>query len=323
MPNRSRKLSWLILAGGLVLLGIGWLKRYDLYDWWRLRNYQPPARIEQLAKETTMTDEGRRLFYVHHPQLNDATTFNQNCTVNEQSIILGCYVANGGIFIFDVDDPRLAGVQEVTAAHEMLHASYDRLSASERQHIDKLTAQVFEQLTDQRIKETLSAYRDRDESIVPNELHSILATEVVELPSELEDYYSRYFHNRQAVVAFSKAYEAAFQERKNKVADYDRQLQSIKREIDSKEATLAELGSEITSERQRLDALLAARRYEEYNAGVPPFNAQVDSYNRLVNQIRSLIDRYNQLVAERNAIALEENELIKAIDSRPDTIPSQ
>lgn len=323
MPNKSRKLSWLILLALLISLSVAWAKRYDLLDWWRLRNYVPPARIVQLANDTTMTDEGRKLFYVNHPELNDELAFNQNCTISEQSIVLGCYISGQGIYLFDVTDERLTGVQQVTAAHEMLHAAYERLSGSERKRIDTLTQQFFEQLQDVRIQDTVTSYRNRDPSVVPNELHSILATEVVELPAELEAYYSRYFTDRKAVVAFSKAYEAAFQERKDKVAVYDKQLAVLKQEIESDELNLAGLGEDIKLERQRLDALLAAKRFEEYNAGVPPFNAKVDHYNNLVNQIRTLIDRFNRLVAERNSVALEENELIKAIDSRPDTIPNE
>ena len=321
MQRSSRRFFPLLaLLGFGLVLSLGWLQRYAILDWWRLRNYDPPARIVQLADETRMSEEGRHLFYVHHPELNDRVAFNENCTIDEESIVLGCYVAGEGIYLFDVSDPRLAGVHQVTAAHEMLHAAYSRLSHRERKHIDELTASFYRTLADDRIRKTIAAYEKRDPSVIANELHSILATEVETLTPELEDYYRRYFTDRTAVVAYSKAYEAAFQERKDKVAAYDAELDALKAEIELKDASLETMSAELNTERERLDGLLAQQEYEAYNAGVNSFNARVRTYNATVNQVRSLIDRYNRLVAERNAVALEENELVKAIDSRPSTI---
>jgi hypothetical protein len=36
-------------------------------DWWKLRGYTPPAQIQKLANEDTMTDKAKHLFYVNHP----------------------------------------------------------------------------------------------------------------------------------------------------------------------------------------------------------------------------------------------------------------
>ena len=307
----------------LLIVLVGWTQRFEINDWWRLRGYDPPARIVQLADQTAMTDLGRKLFYVNHPELNDKQTFNDNCTISEQSIVLGCYVNSQGIYLYDVTDERLLGVHQVTAAHEMLHAAYDRLGMDEKTRVDKLTQEVFEQLNDARLNATIQAYRDRDPSVIPNELHSILATEVETLPTELEDYYKQYFTDRQTVVRYSRQYEAAFQERKDKIAAFDAQLAAIRQEIETNEAELTSLSAQISADRAELDALLAARDYQRYNSRVPGFNQKVRNYNATVNEIRAAIDTHNQLVIDRNAVALEENELVEAIDSRPDTIPTE
>jgi hypothetical protein len=306
-----------------MIVVIGWTQRYNLQDWWRLRGYTPPAAIAKLADDTSMTDYGRKLFYVNHPELDEAADFNQKCSASEQSIVLGCYVNNQGIYLYNVQDERLAGVHQVTAAHEMLHAAYERLDGPEKARIDQLTADVLAASTDARLKETIDAYRQRDASVVPNELHSIVGTEVASVPTELETYYKKYFKDRQVVVSYSDRYESAFQERKDKVTQYDQQLKALKAEIDRLEASLDTQAKSLTSQRAELEALADAKRYEEYNARVPGFNNGVKSYNASVTSIRTKIERYNQLVNERNAIALEENELVQAIDSRPDTIPTQ
>jgi hypothetical protein len=171
-----------------------------------------------------MTPGARRLFYVYRPVLEDKGSFNQHCSNSEQTIVLGCYIEHQGIYLYNISDQRLNGVIEVTAAHEMLHGAYDRLSDKERQRIDGLTAGVAASLTDERIKSTVENYRKKDPSVVPNELHSILATEVRNLPPDLEAYYGRYFTNRKAIVDLADQYKQAFTEREDHVKSIDAQL---------------------------------------------------------------------------------------------------
>jgi Spy/CpxP family protein refolding chaperone len=301
-----------------------WSQRQAIYDWTRLRNYQPSADVVGLADAAGMTDKARRLFYISHPQIiGDKPTFQSHCTDSEKTIVLGCYINRNGIYLYNVTDTRLNGVKEVTAAHEMLHAAYDRLTPEERQRIDNLTTDVFRNLKDERLQKTIESYRQKDPSVVPNELHSILGTEVGILPKDLEDYYAQYFQSRLNLVKLSETYEKAFTEREDKVASYDKQLQQLKQTIETNQAALNSKQQAIESERAQLDSLLKAKRYDEYNALVPDYNAKVRSYNSIVNETQALIDQYNQLVKERNAIVLEEKELFKAIDSRPTTIPSK
>lgn len=308
--------SGLFLVGVLVALLVAFGQRQAIYDWWRLRGYEPPARIVALADATTMTDYGRKLFYVNRPQLDDEAAFNEHCQATEQSIILGCYISRTGIYLFDVEDPRLDGVEEVTAAHEMLHAAYERLDGEEKARVNSLLERAFAEIMDERIVKTMEAYRKRDPTIVSNELHSILATEVRDLTPELEEYYKQYFTDRLKVVFFSEQYEQAFTERKNQVARYDTQLAALKQQIEAAENDLSARSGAISAERARLDALLAADQTEQYNAAVPGFNAQIRQYNALIASTRQLIDRFNEIVAARNAIAVEQQELVEALDSR-------
>ena len=72
--------------------------------------------------------------------------------------MLGCYHSNqDGIFLYNVQDARLAGVQQVTAAHEMLHAAYDRLSTKDKNYVDGLLMDYLqERPQDQRIIDTMN-----------------------------------------------------------------------------------------------------------------------------------------------------------------------
>ncbi len=308
----------LVVAAPLVI----WTQRWNIYDTLRLRGYQPPAQIAQLATDTSLNDGSRRLFYVYHPELEQKQAFNDNCKSAEKTIVLGCYVSGRGIYLYSVTDERLNGVVQVTAAHETLHAAYERLDGREKQRVKGLIDDAYAKLTDQRIKDTIEDYRQNGADIT-NELHSILGTEVRSLPAELEQYYSRYFTNRLKIVEYSEKYEQAFTERKNRIADADRQLEALKQQINAGEASLGALSQELKNERARLDKLLASKDYAAYNAAVPGFNSRVNAYNAQVGQVRRLIDQFNALVAERNSIAAEENDLYKAIDSRPDTLKTQ
>lgn len=295
----------------LVLLGVmlfAWVNRQDIYDWSRLRRYDPPDEIAQLAFDTTMSNEARRLFYIYHPELNDREAFSHNCSgFGEQTIVLGCYVSMKGIYLFDVDDQRLEGVEQVTAAHEMLHVAYERLSQRERGKVDKMTAEAFKSVTDERIKRTVENYRQRDPSVVPNELHSILATEVRNLTPDLENYYRRYFTNRLAVVGFSEDYEGVLTARRNKATTLELQISSLKTDIEQLEQSL-------TAERE---ALRADRAEVDSQQEAAAYNQRVASYNNDVQTLNAQINKYNRLVEEYRDIALETKELYQALDSRP------
>jgi ACT domain-containing protein len=307
----SLVISLLVLSGSIW----GITHRQAILDYFALRNYSPDQQIVSLADRTTMQDDTRRIFYVNHPELNDKVNFRTNCPSTEASIVLGCYIENKGIFLLKVTDERLAGVTEVTAAHEALHAEYDRLSKSERERVDTMTSEAYSNVTNERIKKTVEQYRTKDASIVPNELHSIIATEVRDLPAELESYYSQYFKDRKAVVAFSEMYEKTFVSLTTQVEEYDSQLSAIKAEIDSNQVEIEGMDSEIEQQKQQLDAWVESDRTAEYNNAVPGYNARVNAYNALINRTRNLIAQYNDIVSKRNDIATTEKELVEAINS--------
>lgn len=323
MASRKKLIGSLLGVAVIIIAPIvAWTQRWNIHDAIRLRNYQPSAQIVQLATDTTLNDKTRRLFYVYHPGLEDKLSFNDNCKTSEKTIVLGCYVSGTGIYLYNVTDARLNGIIQVTAAHETLHAAYERLSGGDKAYVDQLVADAYAKITEQRIKDTIEDYR-KNGADTANELHSILGTEVRSLPPELEQYYTRYFTNRLKVVEYSEKYEQAFTERKQKVIEADQRLKDLKQQIESSQANLDTLGQQLQSERARLDSLLANKDNAAYNAGVPGFNTRVNNYNAQVGRIRGLIDQYNTLVNERNTLATEESDLVKAIDSRPNTLESQ
>lgn len=307
----------------LAIIGVSLLlffRQDDVIDWYLLRDYEPSSEIRRLAEDTTMTELGQRYFYVYDPQLLSRETFRQNCTVAEKSIILGCYVSRSSIYIFDVTEERLSGVRQVTAAHEMLHVAYERLSSAEQERIDALNLELFDSLEDDRVKQTVESYRERDPAIVANELHSILPTEVRQLNPELEEYYAQYFENRLQVVEYSENYASVFESARSEVQRIDDQLQNDLATIKQLQTQLEADAAALERQREQLAQLLEDDQTEAYNNGIREFNRGVQAYNADVARLGDLIDRYNRLVAERNDAALAHEALVDSIDSGPATV---
>ena len=291
----------------------------DIADWFKLRNYTPPAAVKAFTIADTMTPHAVHLFYINHPVVeSNVSTFRANCSIAEQTIVLGCYKGNEyGIEIYNVKDPRLNGVQQVTAAHEMLHAAYDRLSTKDRDSVDAMLQNYYQHdLTDQRIKDTINAYKKTEPNDVVNEMHSVFGTEVANLPAPLEQYYKQYFTNRAQVTNFAASYEGEFTKRKSQIDADDQQLSIMKTQINSEESSLqAQLAG--------LQADRASVENSDSQTVVNAYNSRVNAYNAGVRKLQSDITTYNALVVARNVIAAELDSLQSSLDTRLTTQTAQ
>lgn len=312
----------LTAAAMLVLLAFPFVIYFNaqaLSDWWQLRGYTPPATVASLATQDTMTPNARHIFYVNHPDIeSNASQFRTDCGETEKTIILGCYHSNqSGIFVYNVQDPRLAGIQQVTAAHEMLHAAYDRLSSKDKNYVDGLLQDYFNNdLKDPRIIDTMNAYKQSEPNDVVNEMHSVFGTEIADLPAPLEAYYNRYFTNRHAITDFAAAYQGEFTNREDQIKADDARLGQMKTQIDSEEQALTSRLAQINTDRAKLDSERSGGQISQYNSDVPVFNQEINGYNDGVARLRNDISTYNQLVDTRNSVASELASLDQAIDTR-------
>lgn len=311
----------------------------------------PSAAIERLALASTMTREAQQIFYRQTPTIEPKQTFFKICQTkektNDTSIIFGCYFSNGKsgkIAIQSVTDDRFQGVMEVTAAHEMLHAVYSRLSPSDR---DKLTPQLEQaalQIENDRLSGILKKYKQKDIALYVNELHSYLGTEIGYLGDvKLEQYYQRYFGDRQQVVKLADRSQEI-------VRKLDEKSQQLKPEIDTLEAsltqakqTIKEHNLELGAKKRNLDTLqLDLMRFKEqaeesyrqgngspetvfqfeqkksdYNQKVEEFNDRVGQQQDRVADFQKQFDIYKQKVNDYNAIAREEKALFADLKATP------
>lgn len=308
----------------LVIVGLllVWWQRQWLYDQARLLGYSPEPAIVQLADQGAMSDYARRIYYVNRPELIGRDAFSSYCSnSSEETVVLGCYIGGQrGIYLLKVDNAELKGIEQVTAAHEMLHAAYDRLADDERQRIDALLNDYYKnELQSDIIKQTIDGYRKTEPNDLLNEMHSIFATQIKDLPDELKKYYDQYFTNRDQVIAYYNGYEAAFTKRQNQIKQYDDQLNAQKQQIDQLEQQISSQRSALDGQRSSLNRLRQSGNYEAYNSGVDAYNAAVRSYNTNVSRLQALIASYNQIIKQRNAIAFEERQLVQSLTA-PATI---
>jgi hypothetical protein len=326
MKFLRRAWPYLLLGVLIVVNTVALTKRQALADWWRLRGYTPAANIKALADQDAMTPYARKLLYVNHPSLESKESFNAHCADKAQdTAVLGCYYGDRrGIYIYAVTDPRLEGVRQVTAAHEMLHQAYDRLTAEQQKHINSLLEQynASGQLPPD-IKAKLDSYQKQPSTDMLNEMHSIFGTEVRNLPPELEAYYKRYFSDRLKVVSLSEAYRGEFTRRQELVNQYDAQLAVLKQQISTNRATLEEKINYLKSKEKEIGQDAAEHNQAAYEADIHDYNNTVTQYNALLGVTRGLIDQHNQIVSSRNELAVQEQQLQQALDSRLNSPPAK
>jgi hypothetical protein len=300
------------LAGALLL------GRQSIQDAVRLHGYAAPTAVASLATDDTMTAKARHLLYVNRPSVTAGTDFTAHCPAgDEKTVVLGCYIgSDNGIYVYQVSDPRLNGVEQVTTAHEMLHAAYRRLSSSQRKQVDGWLMDYYQHdLTDQRIKNTIAAYQKSEPNDVVNEMHSVFGTEVAKLPGPLETYYRQYFTDRAKVAAYTASYQGEFTSRQQQVAEFDAQLKSMKAQIETNETSLNQQQAALSSQNQQLQAQRSSGQVAAYNAGVAGYNQAVGRYNSLLMSTKSLINQYNDIVSKRNSLALEEQQLAQELSA--------
>lgn len=302
-------------------------------------------QIKQLAIDTTMTLKARQLFYQQDPRIEPKAAFHKLCRKagesTEKTILLGCFTSNGhrgNIIIQSVTDPRLAGMMEMVAAHEMLHAAYQQLSAQERARLSPKLKQAAQRVTDDHLLAILKEYEVGDPDIYVNELHSHLGTTLANLGDpELETYYRQYFRDRKQVVAFA-------QRSRRVLSQIDSQVQQLEPELNALEVTLQtekdsiqrteddlkasfqnleQMKSNLTHLKQQAEASLRQgdaslvdpfeQERSRFNAAVRDFNGQVQELQGRITQFNQQFAAYTQKVDIYNQLAATNRSILSAI----------
>lgn len=323
--RRSSLAGWIISAV-LIAASYGlWTERQFVVDAIQYSRYQPSEAVEQLASTAGLTDDARFTFYASQPAVQSSEVFNNNCERREaDSPILGCYSAKR-IYIFDVTDQRLEGIKAVTAAHELLHAEYDRLPESEKKRLDTLLTAEYEKTDDSSLQDRMDYYAKTEPGQSLNELHSIVGTEFKEISPELERHYSRYFTNRQALVSLQEQVNQQFRTLSEEADQLVTQIEKLAFSINQ---DTKEYNDEISSLNDAVDEFnrTASRTggfttQDEFEAARARLVARNDQLATLRQQIQADVATYKTLLTQLDAINAESAALNQGLDSISSDVP--
>ena len=230
--------------------------------------------------------------------------------------MLGCYYRQG-IYIYDVTDERLAGTIEATAAHELLHAFHDRLSADEQRRIDALVNAYVVTLPDTDPNVAIVAGYDAHQRV--DEWHSRLGTSYSDLPHELEQHYAQLFLDRTRVLAFDSGSTAEFDDYTSRITQLESQIHTAYDELERRsadyDADIEKLNSDIEDFNARADDGDFDSQ-AQFNTEREDLLERQNALEQTRLSLNSDVDAYNSMLAELRTLDAERAELYAALDSR-------
>jgi hypothetical protein len=302
------------------------VNRQYVLDQLSVWQYEPTSEIVAFVERSGMNETGKFYFYASQPSLLEAQAFNKECDRKEEhTAILGCY--NGRyIYIYNVANEDIDGIREVTAAHEMLHAAYDRLNTEERQSIDKLVEEEYTKLSGiEEFSERMAFYARTEPGERDNELHSLIGTEVADIAPALERHYARYFSDRSKIVTLHQKYATVFSELKVRADALSAQLTQLGDRIETQSAAynkaITQFNQDVSAfERKAQNNGFTSQ--EELDRERNALLARADRLETNRQLINDEVTQYNQLRDELLSISSESEALNRSIDSSLAPAPS-
>lgn len=308
------------VLSGLFIVAAVWIftNRQLILDQLSVWSYTPSSEVATVQERISMTDEGQFTFYATRPEVKTQASFNQACPRQEAgSPILGCYTTDDRIYIYNVSNDQLDGMEEVTAAHEMLHAVWYRTSESEREKLATELKAAYEKIDDADLEKRMDYYERTEPGEFVNELHSILGTEVVSLGEPLESYYAQFF-DRGAVLKLHNQYSGLYEKLYERADTLYTQMQSLATLINQQssgyESAATQLSRDIDLFNRRADSGTFSTQ-AEFNSERASLVQRSNALERQRLQINRNIETYNGYYAEYQEIAKQIEVLNDSIDS--------
>jgi hypothetical protein len=320
----------LLATGALALQGgIAWGATWVVENERRLKDqlvayqFEPSAEILSYGEQAGLSSEGTLYFHTSLPQVVPVYEFDRYCTRREAGIgVLGCYTTRDGrIYLYDVTDSRLVAIEPVVAAHEMLHAAWARIGASERERLGVLLEEGFALLPeDHEMRSRIQSYEDNNPASRIPELYAILGTETRELPAELEAHYAIYFDDRSKVVALAEEVYRVFDTVQEELLALATELESRAAEIEGLRFTYENTNSTLSADiaafevkRTTPGGFPSRTEFEEVRSELVERQAKLRDLRDLLN-VR--IDEYNVLLDDLTRLNAEVSELNQGINIR-------
>ena len=306
--------SGLFIAAAIFIL----LNKQHVLDQLSVWSFEPTSNIEEISQKVGFTGKGQFVFYATKPSVENQESFNKECPRQEAgSPILGCYTTDDRIYIYNLQNDRLDGMEEVTAAHEMLHAVWVRTSKADQATLSAQLKAAYDKLDDAELKKRMDYYQRTEPGEFNNELHSILGTEVASLGEPLESYYDQYF-NRASVLALQQKYSAVYTALNTRADTLYSEMQTLAASIESRSSTYdaasTQLQKDIESFNQRANNGNFTSQ-SQFNSERNSLIVRTNNLNNDRQTINNDIVTYNAYYAEYQDIAKQIEVLNNSIDS--------
>ena len=308
----------IVIVLAVASLFFAFSNQHVIRDYFAAQKYKPDVEISKIENRIKPTTTAKTVFYASNPRVEDSEEFNKNCKNREEdSAILGCY-KSGEIHLYDVKNSKLDGVKEVTAAHELLHAIWERMSLSERDKIGKLLNTEYERVKDADFEKLMQSYDRTEPGERINELHSLIGTEQLEISKELEEHYAKFFKNRRGIAQIYQSYNKNFKDLKNRAEVLTTELEKMKPEVEQSTKKYSENSKELEEDIAEFNNDAKTGKYEtqaEFNADRAKLLRRIRNLETSRLKINDLVNSYNSKINELNEVSVQQNELYKSINS--------
>jgi len=317
--NLIRSLSVIVICA-CVLVASTFVDWIVISDRFAALSFEPTTEILALKDDLDLTTRASVIFSATHPSIKDRDAFNEACaSVNREISILGCFDGRR-IYIYNIDNPDLAGIKQSTLAHELLHAAWSRLSLRDRSNLEPELDLVY-RTNLSSLQPRLDLYSDDN---FYEELHSIIGTEFSELSYSLENHYARYFNDQNAIVAFFDSYDTKFRKLRSEAEALFEQIETNQEVISAKttnyDDAVAELSANIADFNRRAESgyfTSTAAFYAERAVLV----ARQQELERLHSEILALVNTTNELIEQYNNNIARTQILLDSINSNVPVTP--
>lgn len=289
--------------------------RQWLYDFYREKTYQPTSEMQTIRDSLKLTDQGKFLFNASHPGLYSEEEFNNNCqSLSDETAVLGCYTRQN-IYVYNITEKRLAGIRELTTAHELLHAVYARMSSDEKDALRPDLEKVYRE-NQSTLKKEIGSYSS-DQQL--EEIYVRAGTEIKKLPASLEQHFAKIFQDQDKIVNFYNSYIAVFRQLESELDTLKNEMENLNSTINQKtkayESAVSQLNNEVNEFNNCANTVDCFSSEYEFNLRRNELVAKQNYLDTLYYEIDSLISQYNKYVEKYNNNVLESNNLQNIVNS--------
>jgi hypothetical protein len=311
----------LLLLGACMFV---YLNSQDISDYFKSLSFAPSSNVKLIEEQIAFTKKGRRIFYASEPKLAETSEFNAVCVRREIEVnVLGCYTGRE-IFVFNIQNEELDGINTVTMVHEFLHAVYERLSDKEKNEMNGYLQSFYDEVADEVLDDRMGYYERTEPDEFYNELHSIFGTEYRDLSVELNKHYTRYFGNRLKIVELREGYNSKFLELTDRAEELIRRMESLATEIDASTSEYRDRVDELNvmiSDFNRRANNGSFVSQAEFDAERSVLAKEQNTLKNFLGSLQKKIAEYNDMVVELNSISIRIDSLNNSIDSNFDPVP--